>query len=75
LIITPREIDAAVAILDDVLNIIEHGSENLSECVPKNQRSGPFIERLNGSLSPAQFLQKIWTTPPKRWVKKLGAWS
>lgn len=71
LIITPKEIDAAIDILNDVLRILRDNSEEFSRYVPQNRRSGPFVKRLSGSLSPLQVLQRIWNTAPKQWIEKL----
>jgi hypothetical protein len=72
LIISRDEIDKAVDILDEVLNITQSGNSLSSRYAPQNKRSGPFIKRLNGSLSTAKVLQKMWTTSPQRWIKKLS---
>jgi 2,2-dialkylglycine decarboxylase (pyruvate) len=70
LIITPAEIDLAVSILDEVFTIVGKGEVKLSDILPQNCRSGPFISGMM-KTSPAALLRKMWNTSPQQWVRKL----
>ncbi len=70
LIISKEEIDLALSIMDDAFSTVERGGAKLSHIIPKNCRSGPFI---NGMLrtSPAALLRKMWNTSPQQWLNKV----
>jgi len=71
LIISEKEIDEAVAILAEVFEALQNGSEECSLLIPRNRRSGPFIKRMIGRRSPVLWLRKMWETAPNQWVRKL----
>ncbi len=71
LIISRKEVDEAINIIDDALGILEKGSADFSKLTTQNKRSGPFIKRMNEGFSPVRFLGKVWDTSPKQWVEKL----
>jgi 2,2-dialkylglycine decarboxylase (pyruvate) len=71
LIITSQEIEQAVAVLDNALTILQRGSINVANLLPKNKRSGPYIRRMNERFSPSRVLRGMWNTAPRRWVEKL----
>ena len=71
LIISRAEIDLCIAVLDKVLDTLERDSETPSQAYPRNVRSGPFIERMNGKVAPSEMLRKVWNTSPRQWVEKL----
>jgi len=69
LIISSKEIDLAVGILDEALRALENGSGKLSDLLPQNCRSGPFTRGMvSGS---ALSLRRMWHTSPQQWVNKL----
>jgi 2,2-dialkylglycine decarboxylase (pyruvate) len=70
LIIGKHEIDLALTIMDEALSILERGDAKLGDMVPKNSRSGPYI---NGMLKPSAgaLLKRMWKTSPEQWVNKL----
>jgi 2,2-dialkylglycine decarboxylase (pyruvate) len=70
LVITKTEIDAAVAVLDDVLHMLQTGAFDPSKLLPKNDRSGPFVRRGYQKFSPARIARGIWNNPPSQWVAK-----
>jgi 2,2-dialkylglycine decarboxylase (pyruvate) len=69
LIISKKEIDLALSIMDDAFSAVERGDTKLSHIIPKNCRSGPFI---NGMMrtSPGALLRKMWNTSPQQWLNK-----
>jgi 4-aminobutyrate aminotransferase-like enzyme len=71
LIISRKEVDEAIVIIDDVLNILERGSADFSKLTTQNRRSGPFIKRMNEGFSLVRLLRKMRDTTPKQWMKKL----
>ena len=70
LIIAKREIDLALSIMEEALSIVETDQPKLSEIIPKNCRSGPFINGLI-KASPSALLKKMWSTSPQQWLKKV----
>ena len=71
LIISRKEVDGAIDVIDDVLGNLEKGCEDLSKLKLQNKRSGPFIKRLNEGFSISKSLRRMWHTSPKQWMKKL----
>jgi 2,2-dialkylglycine decarboxylase (pyruvate) len=72
LIISKEEIDVAIVVLDEALDIIEKSSENLSGLLPQNPRSGPFLKRMmKEGFSPIMLIHKMWNTSPRQWVDKI----
>src|ERR1051326_5424018 len=70
LVISKQEIDLALSIMEDAITVLERGDTKLSDIIPLNPRSGPFI---NGMMktSPAALLRKMWTTSPQQWLEKV----
>lgn len=72
LTISKEEIDRATSILDECLQMAVKGEGSVSGLAPKNQRSGPLVQRmLNPSFDPVKLARKMWRTSPEQWVKKL----
>jgi 2,2-dialkylglycine decarboxylase (pyruvate) len=72
LVISKREIDEAIGVLDEALGILRAGRQDLADLIPRNPRSGPFIGRLiSKRLSPLKLMGKMWRTSPQQWVEKL----
>jgi len=74
LIISKQEIDLALSIVKDALSIAERGQAKLTEIIPKNSRSGPFIRGMVRT-SPGTILRNMWRTSPQRWMEKVRAIS
>src|SRR5262249_39042073 len=70
LIISKREIDLALSILEEALSIAERGEPKLTEIIPQNGRSGPFIRGMVRT-SPATILRNMWRTSPQQWIEKV----
>jgi 4-aminobutyrate aminotransferase-like enzyme len=70
LIISKQEIDIALSIMAEVLTIVEREDTKLSEIIPKNSRSGPFISGMM-KTSPAALFRKMWNTSPQQWLEKV----
>ena len=70
LILSKQEVDLAISTMDEVFTILESGKVKISEILPQNSRSGPFIKGMI-STSPAAFLRRVWNTSPHQWVNKL----
>lgn len=74
LVLSRKEIDIAIGILDEALGILARGTDDLASLLPRNPRSGPIIKRMSGrDFSPARFAKKVWRTSPQQWVEKLKA--
>lgn len=72
LIITREEVDAAIGILDEALDLLERGRENVVELSPRNVRSGPFVRRMTeGGFHPLRRIRKVWSTSPQQWTARL----
>jgi 2,2-dialkylglycine decarboxylase (pyruvate) len=71
LIITESEVDTAIAVLDEVLAVLEKGPVDIEPLLPRNPRSGPLIRRASRRFAPARMLRGLWNNPPKDWVAKL----
>jgi 4-aminobutyrate aminotransferase-like enzyme len=69
LIISKQEIDFAVSVMEDAMTVIEKGDTKLNEIIPKNSRSGPFIQGMT-KTSPAALFRKIWNSSPHQWLDK-----
>src|SRR5262249_6361 len=63
LIISKHEIDLALSIMEDALSIVERDDPKLSEIIPKNCRSGPFISGMMRRSTTA-LMRKMWSTSP-----------
>jgi 2,2-dialkylglycine decarboxylase (pyruvate) len=70
LIISKDEIDLALSVMEEVFSIVERGETKLSDVIPKNCRSGPFISRMIKD-SPSSLLRKMWNTSPQEWLRKV----
>src|SRR5262249_15342099 len=70
LIISKQEVDLAISIMEEALTILERNEAKPGDLIPKNYRSGPFI---NGMMktSATAYLKQIWSTSPHQWLKKL----
>jgi hypothetical protein len=73
LIISRVEIDEAIDVLEDVFRIVENKPQKLTQIGPQNGRSGPFVTRMNGRMSTARMIRKMWSTSPQEWFNKLRA--
>jgi 4-aminobutyrate aminotransferase-like enzyme len=71
LIVSYKEIDAAVAIIHDALTALENGSTDLGGLGPQNARTHVYMKQTNGRLSPIKLLRGLWKTSPQQWVNKL----
>ncbi len=69
LIISAKEIDAAIGIMDEALRTLENGSVKLNDLLPQNSRSGPFVK--NMVCGSGLNLRRMWNTSPQQWVNKL----
>ena len=74
LVITKSEIDEAIAILDEVLAVMATGAQDIQKLRPRNDRSGPYVQRMmSNAISPLKLARKMWRTSPEQWVTKLKA--
>jgi 2,2-dialkylglycine decarboxylase (pyruvate) len=71
LVITTKEIDAGIAVLDDALGALEGGTAELSALLPRNVRSGPYLKHLSAGVSPMRLVRGLWNNAPKDWLNKL----
>ena len=75
LVITKPEIDRAVAVMDEALSLLRTGPSPMTELMPRNERSGPYVRRSMGEDSPLAstmaLARKVWRTSPQQWVRKL----
>jgi 2,2-dialkylglycine decarboxylase (pyruvate) len=69
LVITPREIDFALSVLDDALGALARGVD-VMDLVPRNVRSGPFVRSMMRT-TPTAFVKKLWNTSPHQWLRKI----
>jgi len=72
LVITEKEIDEAIAVIDDVLSALERDNGNLRDLLPKNHRSGPFVQRSRQGLTPMKIIRGLWNNPPREWVVRFS---
>jgi 2,2-dialkylglycine decarboxylase (pyruvate) len=70
LIIREPEVNLAISILDEALTVLENGSSRLTDVLPENCRSGPFIRTMVKGATPAVLLRKMWSTPPQQWFNR-----
>jgi len=70
LVITEKEIDLAVSVLDQALTVLETNNVRLIDVIPKNCRSSDVIKGMLGA-SPGILLKKMWSTSPQQWLNKL----
>jgi len=70
LIISQREIDSALSILDEVLIILGSARVRFAELLPRNSRSGPVIQQTFKS-SLRKKVGRLWNSSPQQWVDKL----
>lgn len=71
LIISEKEVDTCVDILDEALTVLEKKNYDIKKCVPKNERSGPYVKCLGNKLTPSRVLKKMWETSPRQWMEKI----
>jgi hypothetical protein len=69
LIISKQEFQLALSILDEVMTVLERGAAKLSEIIPQNSRSRPFISGMF-KRTPVDLLRKMWHTSPHQWLKR-----
>jgi 2,2-dialkylglycine decarboxylase (pyruvate) len=72
LIISQKEIDQAVSVMDEALTLLKNDSIQTTELLPQNCRSGPVIKEMM-SPSFSKKVRKIWTTSPQQWVEKVNS--
>jgi 2,2-dialkylglycine decarboxylase (pyruvate) len=70
LIITEQEVDLAISILDEALTVLANGSSSLTDLLPENCRSGPFIRAMVKGTPPVAMLRKMWSTTPQQWLNR-----
>lgn len=72
LVISKSEIDKAISVLDESLDVLRASGQTLAEILPRNARSGPLVQRMLSSRnSPVKLMRKMWRTSPQQWVHKL----
>jgi 4-aminobutyrate aminotransferase-like enzyme len=69
LIISKQEVQLTLSILDEVMTVLERGGAKLSEIIPQNSRSRPFISGMF-KRTPVDLLRKMWHTSPHQWLKR-----
>ena len=72
LVISEKEIDEAIGVIDGVLSRLATDKGDLSDLLPKNHRSGPFVERSRQGLTPMKIIRGLWNNPPREWVAKFS---
>jgi 2,2-dialkylglycine decarboxylase (pyruvate) len=70
LVIEKKDIDLAVAVLDEVFTLLARGNVDLEPLLPKNCRSGPYVRRMNQGLTPGKIVRGLLNTPPRHWFGK-----
>jgi 2,2-dialkylglycine decarboxylase (pyruvate) len=74
LVISRSDIDHAIAVLDEALDVMRAGAHDLTDLIPRNERSGPYVRQMtNSAISPLKLVRKMWRTSPEQWVQKLKA--
>jgi 2,2-dialkylglycine decarboxylase (pyruvate) len=73
LIISNAEIDQAIAVLDEALTAMRAGAQPIGDLIPRNERSGPYVQQMISGISPLKLLRKMWRTSPQQWARKLKA--
>lgn len=71
LTITRREIDRAVAVLDDSIAVALRGDVTIGSFLPRNRYSGSLAERMMNKKTLKRSLSRLYETSPKYWMKKL----
>jgi 2,2-dialkylglycine decarboxylase (pyruvate) len=70
LIISERDIDLAITIIDDALKVLERAHVKLADLLPRNSRSGPVVQKsLRSSLR--KKVLRMWNTSPQQWIEKI----
>ena len=70
LVITAKEIDVAIATLDDALGALGSDNAELSALLPRNVRSGPYLKHMSNRISPMRLVRGMWNNAPRDWVSK-----
>jgi len=72
LIITRKEVDFAISVLDEALTETMRKDLSLENMLPKNRFSRAYIETQRGKWSVGRMISKLYETSPERWVKKIS---
>jgi len=72
LIITRKEVDFAISVLDEALTETMRKDVSLENMLPKNRFSRAYIETQRGKWSVGRMISKLYETSPERWVKKIS---
>lgn len=70
LTIEKREIDRAIAVLDESFAQALSGSASLEELLPSNPYSRAFIEKLSGKKTVKRLASLLYETSPRYWLSK-----
>jgi len=71
LIIAKKEIDHAITLMGESLQILTDGSYSLASIMPANPKSGPMVERMRGGFSFMESMKKLGDTTPRQLFKKV----
>jgi 2,2-dialkylglycine decarboxylase (pyruvate) len=72
LIITPKEVDFAVSVLDEALTEAMKKDISVENMLPKNRFSRGYINNHTGKWAFGRLISKLYETSPERWVKKIS---
>lgn len=75
LVITRKQIDTSISVLDEALSKITRKDFRLDDFLPNNRYSRPYIDSLRGKQTVKRVLSRLYETSPEYWVKKLGGRS
>jgi len=71
LTISRQEIDLAVSVLDESMNIALKGDVAMHRLMPSNHYSHSFVESLKSKRTLKRIASRLFETSPKYWVKKV----
>lgn len=72
LTLTEKDIDFAIATLDECMRLAVKGEQSIAALIPLNDCSGPLVRRMmSPSFSPTRLASKLWRSSPQQWMKKL----
>jgi 2,2-dialkylglycine decarboxylase (pyruvate) len=72
LIITRKEVDFAITVLDSALTEAMQKDVPVESMVPRNRFSRAYTERQRGKWTFGRMVSKLYETSPERWVKKIS---
>jgi 4-aminobutyrate aminotransferase-like enzyme len=72
LTLSRKQIDTAVAVLDEALGQVSRGDFRLDDLLPANRYSRPYVDKQRGKRNLRNVLSRLYATSPEHWIKKLS---